>query len=145
MESFVTSKSRGTKIKNTANKVFFELILNSVMQQWNKGVTRSTCINIMLMCGKLMHPVEQSKSGKASLVYESCMKAEEQICNRVKVGVSHLSDRFLKRTKILGSFFHYQYFVNLDKITPFSSCPQKEKIISEVKILLRLKKSYLQT
>lgn len=105
MESFVTSKSRGTKIKSTVNKDFFELILISVIQQWNKGVTRSTCINIMLMCGKLIHPVEQSKSEKASLVCESCMKAEELICNLVKVGISHISDTFLKRTKIIGFFF----------------------------------------
>lgn len=56
------------------------------MEQWNKGVNESTCINIMLVYGRLIHPVEQSKSEKASLVCENCRKAEEQIFNLVKVG-----------------------------------------------------------
>lgn len=102
------------------------------MQQWNKGVNKSTCINIMLICVKFIHSVEQRKSEKVSLICCSGIKTEEQTFNLIKVGISCLSDMFLKLPKCLEFFFLYQYF-DLDKITPFPLFPcQKEKITAEI-------------
>lgn len=119
MDGFITNKSRGTKIKNTINNVFCVISLNkSIMQQKNKGVNKSTCISIMLICVKFIHSVEQRKSGKASLVCQSSIKDEEQTFNLIKVGISCLSDMFLKLPKTLEFFFLYQYFDLDDSIHP---------------------------
>lgn len=86
----------------------------------------------MLICVKFLHLVEQSKSGKASLICRSCIKAEEQTFYLIKVGISCLSDMFLRLPKPLEFFFFYQCF-DLDKITPFTPFPcQKEKITEEM-------------
>lgn len=73
------------------------------------------------MRGKFMYPLEPSK--KASIVCEGCLKAEEQIFNLEKVGISHLSYIFLELPKIFGFFLHCQYFVSSDEITPFCLPP----------------------
>lgn len=96
------------------------------------------------MCGKFMYQLEPSKSKKASVVCEGCLKAEEQIFNLEKVGISHLSYFFLELPKIFF-FLHCQYFVSLDEITPFCLPPPTPKEKNKVKIFLRLQKSHLQT
>lgn len=98
------------------------------MQQWNKGVNKS--INIIVICVEFMHPVEQSKSGKVSLICRSCIKAEEKTFNLIKVGISFLSYMFVKLPECLEFFSSIS--VLLDKITPFTPFPcQKEKITEE--------------